>query len=149
MKRNLVILMLTLTTFNVFAKGPSSHRVDPLIENNFKKEFGTATVASWQVVQDISIATYLENGVEKQVYYYSDGEVLGMGKSISTNLLPQSAVGSINQRFRSGIIQTVYEFKTKDAPTRYFVRVVTAKRSVIVAANEFGDIEIRKRERVK
>ena len=81
MKKNLIILLLSIISLNVFAKSPTGDKVDPVIESKFKKEFGSNVKVSWEVVQDVSIATYTENGEEKQVYYFSDGEVFGFGKA--------------------------------------------------------------------
>jgi hypothetical protein len=74
--------------------------------------------------------------------------MLGWGKSIDRNLLPDEAAKSIKNRFNSAIIQSVYEFKSNDAPTRYFVYVYTQSHFRIVAVNEFGDVQVYKKMRL-
>jgi hypothetical protein len=149
MKRNVIFLLLTLAALNVFAKTPGRGNVDPFIEAKFKEEFGTSIKVSWQVVQDVSIATFLEQGSEKQVYYFENGEVMGFGKVVDRNVLPEEARKSINERFDSAIIQSVYEFKSNDAPTRYFVYVYTERHFRIVSVNEFGDVQVYKKVGLK
>jgi hypothetical protein len=149
MKKIVVIFLLTLTTFSTFAKNSGGGKVDPFIESQFKKDFGSAVNVSWSFVQDVSIATFTEKGQEQQVYYLNSGEIFGFGKSIARDMLPESVHRSIRERFNSGIIQTVYEFKSTDSPTRYFVRVVTPRHSVVVSANEFGDLGISQKQRLK
>ena len=148
MKKNVVFLLLTLITLNLSAKNPKTDKIDPLIGDRFRKEFGASVKVSWEIIQDMYVGTFVEQGEEKQVYYYSDGEILGLGKIISKDLLPATVNRSINSRFNSEIIQTVYEFKTRTSPTRYIVRLITHHYSRIVSANEFGDIEIYQKKKI-
>jgi hypothetical protein len=149
MKKNVIIILLVLVTLSLYAKKPNGGKVDPLIESKFKKEFGSSVNVSWKVVNDVSIATFTDQGEEKEVFYDSDGEMLGFGKNIRRVSLPETVNKSIMTRFNSGVIQTAYEFKTKDSPTCYYVRVLTPRYAAIVSANEFGDIVIIQKERMK
>ena len=140
--------------FPVFGKTLKGEKVSPLIEAKFKKQYGNLINVSWSVVDDLSdvhvtIATFTENAEEKEVYYYDDGEILGIGKNIRRDLLPENVVKSINSRFKAGIIQTAYEFKERSSSTRYFVRVVTPRYSMILSSNEFGDTRVYQKERLK
>jgi len=145
MKRNVILLLLTVVTLNLFAKSPNGDKVDPFIEAKFKKEFGSAVNVSWKNVEGISVATFVDHGTTKDAYYFDNGDVLGFGKIIPRNMLPETIKASINEKFSSGLIQTVYEFKETGAPTRYFVTVVSKTYSLIIAANEFGQFEIREK----
>jgi len=149
MKQNVIFLMLTLASLNVFAKTPTGDKVDPLIEAKFKKEFGSAVTVSWKIVEGITIGTFTEQGEVKDLFYYEDGEILGRGKIIRRDLLPETVKTSINRRFSPGVIQTVYEFKEISYPTRYFVTVVTPRYSLIVAADEFGQMDVRQKIKSK
>ncbi len=149
MKKNVIILLLALVTLSSYAKTPNGEKVDPRIESKFQKEFGSSVNVSWKVVNDVSIATFTDRGEEKEIFYDGDGEILGLGKNITRNILPETVNRSIMTKFDSGVIQTAYEFKTKDSPTRYYVRVITSRHSIIVSANEFGDIVIIQKERLK
>jgi len=140
--------------FGVFAKSAKGEKVSPVIEAKFKKQYGTTENVSWSIVDDVSdvritIATFTENGEQKEVYYYDDGEVYGIGKTIRRDALPENVTKSINARFSSGVIQTAYEFNERSSSTRYFVRVVTARHSMIVSATEFGDTRVYQKERLK
>ena len=147
MKQNVIILLFMMTGFGLHAKTLNGGKVDPLIENEFKKEFGPSLRVSWEIVEDISIATFIEKGEERHVYYFSDGQVLGFGKTIDKTLLPETISRSISKKFTSGVIENVYEFKTADSPTRYFVRIATPTYSVVASANEFGNLDIKLKER--
>ena len=149
MKKNLIFLLLTLVTFNLYAKSSNGEKVDPLIEAKFKKEFGSSVNVSWKIVEDVSIAMFTDQGVEKEIFYDLDGEILGLGKNIKRNLLPETVSRSIKTRFNAGVIQTVYEFKAKVSPTRYYVIVITPRYARIVSADEFGNITIVKKEKLK
>jgi hypothetical protein len=148
-KKNVVILLLSLLTLNLYAKKPTGDKVDPFIEHKFKKEFSQAENVSWKVIQDISIATFIDNGQEKQVYYFSTGEIFGFGKMITRNLLPEAITEAVNRSFKSGAIQTAYEFKSPDAPTVYYVCLYTPRYSLIVSANEFGEMYVARKEKSK
>jgi hypothetical protein len=145
MKRNVILLLLTVVTLNLFAKTPSGDKVDPFIEAKFKKEFGSSVNVSWKNVEGISVASFSDQGTTKDVYYFDNGDVLGFGKIIPKNTLPETIKTSINGKFSSGVIQTVYEFRETGAPTKYFVTVVSKTYSSIVATNEFGLFEVREK----
>jgi hypothetical protein len=171
MKKNLIFLMSAFVALSLFAKTPASQspnpvfgvfakapkgggKVSPLIEAKFKNQYGDPAIASWSVVDDvadvqITIATFTEAGEQKEVYYFDDGEIFGIGKNIRRDLLPENVIKAINARFNSGIIQTAYEFKERSAATRYFVRLVTPKHTMIVSANEFGETRVYQKERLK
>ena len=140
--------------FGVFAKNLKGEKVSPLIESKFKKQYGNLVNVSWSIIDDasdehITIATFTEDGDEKEVYYYEDGEILGIGKNIRRDLLPENVVKSINARFTSGIIQTAYEFKERSSSPRYFVRLITPKHTMIVSANEFGETRVYQKEKLR
>jgi hypothetical protein len=146
MKKNVIfLLLLTAVTLNVFAKTPTGDKVDPFIEAKFKKEFGSSVDVSWKNVDGIAVATYVDQGTTKDVYYFDNGEILGLGKIVPKNMLPETIKATINDKVSSGIIQTVYEFRETGAPTRYFVTVVSKAYSLIVSANEFGQYEVREK----
>jgi hypothetical protein len=170
MKKSVIFLMSALVSLGVFAKTPGGkatdpvfgvfaktlkgEKVSPLIESKFKKQYGSFVNVSWSVVDDLSdvritIATFTEEGEQKEVYYYDDGEVFGIGQTIRRDHLPGNVTRSINARFSSGAIQTAYEFKERGSSTRYFVRVVTPRHSMIVSSNEFGETRVYQKERLK
>ena len=140
--------------FGVFAKTLNGGKVNPVIESKFKQQYGNLVNVSWSIIDDLSdvhitIATFTVDGVESEVYYYDDGEIFGVGKSIKRDLLPENVVKSLNARFSSGVIQTAYEFKERSSSTRYYVRLVTPRHTMIVSANEFGDTKVYQKEKLK
>jgi hypothetical protein len=149
MKKYVIFLLLTLTTFNLYAKSPGGEQVDPLIEAKFKKEFGSSVNVSWKIVEDVSVAIFIDQGQEKEVFYDSDGAILGLGRDLRRDLLPETVSRSIKTRFNTGIIQTAYEFKSKGSPTRYYVIVITERYAMIVSADEFGGMTIVQKEKLK
>ena len=170
MKKNVIFLVATFVSLSLFAKMPVSEspnpvfavfaktlkgeKVSPVIESKFKKQYGNSANVSWSVVDDasdvrITIATFIEEGEQKEVYYYDDGEIYGIGKTIRRDHLPENVTKSINARFSEGAIQTAYEFKERSASTKYFVRVVTPRHSMIVSANEFGETRVYQKEKLK
>jgi len=150
MKKNvIIILLLSLSTLSISAKTLGGGEVDPAIERKFKTQFGSTVKVSWEIVDGVSIGTYSDQGQEKQVYYTSDGEIFAFGKSISKDLLPESIGNAISKKFNSGVIETVYELKSTDSPTRYYIRVATSRYLVVLSANEFGELGISQRLRAK
>jgi hypothetical protein len=140
--------------FGVFAKTSKGGKVSPLIESKFKKQYGNSANVSWSIVDDqsdvqITIATFTEDGEQKEVYYYEDGEIFGIGKTIRRDHLPENVTKSITARFSSGVIQTAYEFKERASSTRYFARVVTPRHTMLVSANEFGELRVDQKEKLR
>lgn len=148
MKKNVILVLLTFVTLNLFAKAPSGDKVDPTIEAKFKKQYGPLVDVSWKVIDDISIATYTEQGEERSVYYYDSGEVFGIGKIVKREELPESISEAIKKRFTDGVVQTVYEFKAPAASTRYYVRVVTPRHSMVVSGDEFTGLQVNTKQKL-
>ena len=163
MKKNVIFLLMAFATLNLTARTPAGGmdpgpavfakttgvKVSPLVEAKFKKQYGPIVNVSWKIIEDISIATFNEQGSQRDVFYYNDGETFGFGKPVDTDALPKVVIESFNKRFGQGTIQAVYEFKTSDFPTRYYVRVLTPRHSVIASATEFGDITIYQKQKIK
>lgn len=133
----------------VFAKAPTGVKVSPLIEAKFKQQYGPVVNVSWNIINDISIATFTEQGTQKDVFYYNDGETFGFGKPIDKDELPNVASGSLNKRFSEGTIQAAYEFKPSGSPTRYYVRIIAPRYFAIASATEFGDITVSQKQKIK
>jgi hypothetical protein len=148
MKRNALLLLLILVTLNLFAK-TNGDKVDPLIENKFRQEFGSSVNVSWKIIDDVSIAMFAEDGQEKEIYYSSEGEIIGFGKTISKDLLPVRISQAIHVKFNSSVIQKIYEYKSQVSPTSYFIRLVSPRFSFVITANEFEEITIIKKEKSK
>jgi len=164
MKKNVIFMLVAFVTLNlsartpaggsdpgaaVFAKAPTGEKVPALIEAKFKKQYGPVIAVSWKVIDDISVATFNEQGVEKDVYYYNDGETFGFGKLVDKDVLPKVVRESFTERFSKGVLQAVYEFKTLDSPTRYYARVIAPNYFAIASATEFGDVTIYQKEKIK
>ncbi|HEV8505482.1 MAG TPA: hypothetical protein VGQ53_08785 [Chitinophagaceae bacterium] len=163
MKKNVMFMLLAFVTLNLTARTPaggpdpgpavfsksSAVRVSPLVEARFKKQYGPVVNVSWKVIEDISIATFTEQGTQTDVFYYNDGDTFGYGKSVDKNVLPKAVSGSLNKKFSEGTVQKAYEFKTPDSPTRYYVRVIAPNYSVIASATEFGDVTVYQKQKIK
>ena len=164
MKKNVIFLLMAFATLNltartpaggpdpgpaIFAKAPTGEKVSPLIEAKFKKQYGPIVNVSWKIINDISIATFTEQNTQRDVFYYNDGETFGFGKPIDKDELPKVVSESLNKRFSGATIQAVYEFKTSDSPTRYYARIIAGSHLVIASANEFGDITVSQRQKIK
>ncbi len=146
MKKYVFVLGLALISVSVFA-GKGGDKVDRIIEEKFHKQFGTTLAVTWKIINDISIASYTEQGEQKQAFYFNDGELFGLGKNIKLNELPVSVRENFANRFSEANVLRSYEFKTANSPTRYFLEVLRNKKLLVVSANEFGDFRIEQKTR--
>ena len=164
MKKNVMFMALAFATLSLTARTPaggpdpgpavfskvlSGVKVSPLIEANFKKQYGPVVNVSWKMIEDVAIATFVEQGTQKDVFYYNDGETFGFGKTVDKSALPKIVDRSLNKRFSEGTVQAAYEFKTPDSPTRYYVKIVAPNYSVVASATEFGDLTIYQKQKIK
>ena len=164
MKKNVMFMALAFATLSLTARTPaggpdpgpavfskilSGVKVSPLIEAKFKKQYGPVVNVSWKMIEDVAIATFNEQGTQKDVFYYNDGETFGFGKTVDKSALPKIVDKSLNKRFSEGTVQAAYEFKTPDSPTRYYVRIVAPNYSVVASATEFGDLTIYQKQKIK
>jgi hypothetical protein len=164
MKKNVIFLLMAFVTLNlsartpaggpdpgpaVFANAPTGVEVSPVVEAKFKKQYGPIVNVSWKIIDEISIATFTELGIQTDVFYYNDGETFGFGRPVDKDELPGVVSESLNKRFSGGTIQAAYEFKTPESPTRYYVRVNAHGYSVTASATEFGDITVYQKQKIK
>jgi hypothetical protein len=163
MKKNVMFMLLAFVTLNLTARTPaggpdpgpavfskaSGVKVSPVVEARFKEQYGPIVNVSWKIVEDISIATFTELGIERDVFYYDDGEAFGFGKPVDQADLPKGVSESLNKRFGEGSVRQAYEFKTSNSPTRYYVRAITSRVSVIASTTEFGDITVYQKQKIK
>jgi hypothetical protein len=164
MKKNVFFLLMAFVTLNlsartpaggpdpgpaVFATAPTGGKVNPVVEAKFKQEYGPIVNVSWKIINDISIATFTEQSTQRDVFFYNDGETFGFGKPIEKGELPKAVSNLLSKRFGEGTIQAVYEFKTSDSPTRYYVRLIAPRYAVIASADEFGDIVVYQKQKIK
>jgi hypothetical protein len=144
MKKNVIFFLLTLLSVSVYA-GYEGDKVSRAIEDQFHKQFGTSVTVTWKIIEDVSVASYTENGQQREAFYLSDGELVGIGNAIEKQSVPVSVSESVAARFPQMSVLNAYEFKGADAPTRYILRIARKGKFLIVSANEFGDIEILRR----
>jgi len=164
MKKNAILLLMAFATLSltartpaggpdpgpaVFSKASMGATVSPLIQAKFKRQYGQIVNVSWKVVDEISIARFTEEGAQTDVFYYNDGETFGFGKVVDKSVLPKVVSKSLNNRFNGATIQETYEFKTPEAPTRYYVRVIAPGYFAVASATEFGDVTVYQKEKIK
>src|SRR5262245_50234705 len=105
MKKNVMFMLLAFATLSLTARTPaggpdpgpavfskvlSGVKVSPLIEAKFKKQYGPVVNVSWKIIEDVSIATFTEQGSQRDVFYYNDGETFGFGKNVDKTALPKT-----------------------------------------------------------
>src|SRR6185295_16718063 len=79
MKKNVIFLLMAFATLTltartpaggpdpgpaVFATAPTGVKVSPIVEAKFKKQYGPIVNVSWKIIDDISIATFTELGIQ-------------------------------------------------------------------------------------
>lgn len=138
-----MFLLLMIATVNLYAeKIYKPKKVDPRIESSFKKQFGSATDVAWIYVNGFFVARFIQQEEKTEVYYYRDGNIFGIGKTVSKDKLPPEADKSLDREFSEFGVTEVYQFTKYDSSINYVIRLAGKRFTMLVLWDESGEMEV-------
>jgi hypothetical protein len=140
MKKLTTILTCLLIIISASAYTPiPSGTVSSAIQVYFEKDFAAASEVKWQQVDDIYVATFLENNEYHTAAYNEQGELLVTARYIDSSLLPGKVTRSVLRKY-SGYTMDRAVVEMASETTDYLINVENEKSKLSLKVDEKGGI---------
>ncbi len=157
-----VFCLTNMLTQNVYASGSNSENrkteaktvvneknsyVSQNVKNSFHAEFGAQANIQWSTTEDFDVASFDLDGQSTKAYFTKDGMLEGRIFSKKWNDLPFQAQVNIIQRYKDYDVENVFVHYGKSLNDfgNYFVGLSKDNKTIIIQANDKGDISLYKK----
>jgi len=120
--------------------------VKAIVLNNFKHDFERATEVSWKANSDYAKATFILDHQKMEVFYNSDGDIIGTSKAISLDELPVKAKRTFAQKFDGYTVKEAIRFEGNE-DAAYFISAENEKESVVLKVADNSQVSIFKKDK--
>ena len=141
MKKIMMTLAIALSTVCAFA---GEEKVAPRVLDAFNNEFSTAKEVEWTVASDYYMATFTYNGGHVFAYYNTDGNLLGLTRYITPDLLSMNLQNSLKKNYSDFWVSDLFEV-AKNGGTDYYITLENADRKVVLHSASGKDWEFFKK----
>lgn len=128
MKKMILTLAIAVSTLSAFAR---EEKVAQKVLNAFNSEFTTAREVEWTVADTYYMATFNYNGKYIFAYYNTDGDLLGLTRYISTELLSMNLQNSLKKNYNEYWISDLFEV-AKNGKTDYYITLEDADKKIVL-----------------
>lgn len=143
MKKIILTLAIAISTFNAFAE---EVKVAPVVLDAFKSEFTNAKEVEWTAGSNYFMANFTFNGKFIYAYYSPEGDLLGLSRYISTDVLPMNLQKSLRNNFSEYWVSDLFEV-AKNGRTDYFITLEEADKKIILQSTNGTDWSVYKKIR--
>ncbi len=140
MKHSIITTLLAVTFFaGSFAAAPK--KVNSAILANFSAEFKKASDVSWIVNNDYTKAAFTADNTKMEVFYNSDGDIIGTSKGITLEELPVRAKRSFAKQFAGYDVKEAIRLDGF-GEAAYYISGENDKESVILKVNDNNQVSL-------
>lgn len=134
----LVAITLGITAF----AGPNS--VNSKVANHFTSHYAKAQNVSWKVDNQFAKASFLIENEKVEVFYDTDGEMIGTSKNISFDKLPKAAIEKLTTEytFPEFQIKECIEFVNADKEKNYYVSFASPSGTIALEITKYGYVRL-------
>jgi len=152
MKKNIVILGALVFCVCSSAYAQESVQVAESIANRFEREYPGAVNVDWKKTDNATVAQFSYHNNFWIAYYKGDGERVASGRKIAElDQLPlkvqlgiHKAIANLEKKF--GALQASYAIEIiKEGATRYYLAMENGRVSLVLSADNSGDVVITKK----
>ena len=80
------------------------------VSNSFQRDFQNAKNVSWEEIDGTYVATFSARRNQAMAYYQNDGKLIGIGKLVNADDLPEEIMKNFVKRYRDYTIQKAVEY---------------------------------------
>jgi hypothetical protein len=80
------------------------------VSNSFQRDFQNAKNVSWEEIDGTYVATFSARRNQAMAYYQNDGKLIGVGKPVNADDLPEEIMKNFVKRYRHYTIQKAVEY---------------------------------------
>jgi len=145
MKKFKIVLtaIVMLFTVSAFATDPVEPvKISAAVKAAFENDFSKASQVSWEKTSEFYFASFKLNDANVDAAYNETGELVGMSRTVSTNLIPMSISLAIAERYAGYEVAKTATELTFEGSTRYYVTVKNATQALKLKAFANGELEV-------
>ena len=121
-------LLISVGTTSAFA---NDEKVSPRVLKSFNSEFSYAQDVQWEVGENYSRAAFTMNEQRVFAYYNTEGELLSIGRYISTLQLPINLFSDLKNDYSKFWVSDLFEISNGDG-VHYYATLETADTKLVV-----------------
>jgi len=145
MKKFIIAALIAVTfTTTVFA---SETKVNYKALNHFTSVYSNAKSVTWETKEKFIRATFIENGEKTEVYYTTDGDLIGTSNKLLFKDLPSKVIKAVKQRYTETeyTVGECISFTNDTDVITYYVTVENEKEKKVLSVTESGSVSVFKR----
>lgn len=145
MKKLTIIFAVLVIFISGSAFAATGDKVTKEVKEAFEKNFNGATAVTWQESNDLFFASFELNHRKLMAAYNSDGELMGLSRTISIGEVPLTITESLKRNFPDYKIQDSVTEILYDGQTSYYVNAENSSKKVQLKCLSDGEIAVTKR----
>lgn len=147
---------LFILTLAVIALGTSAFAADNNKKLSFKGAshftyaFNDVKEVSWTSEEDkFEKASFVRGGVQTDVFYTPQGELIGTSKTFAFDKLPKTALYTITTKYTYPTyqLQECIEFINANGDVNYYLSMDKADEKLVLEINKYGNVSVFSKER--
>ena len=142
MKKIILLLAITISTFSAFAR--DEEKVSAKVLNAFQTEFTSAKEVNWTAGDNYYKAVFTFNDQHVQAFYSLEGELLGITRYITLLDLPMNLQTSLKKSYTDYWVSDLFEV-TKSDSTGYYITLENADSVIILKATAMDNWSVYKK----
>jgi hypothetical protein len=123
--------------------------VPQAVKESFSGNFKNSEYERWVKVKDAYVATFKENNMWRDAYFTEDGEYKGIGKFITTNLLPVFVQRTLNENYAGYDVFELYQYECMENGLCFYAVLKNDKHQLIVQLSPYGDVSMTRKSKIK
>jgi hypothetical protein len=132
-----IFLILGLVAVTGICSAYPSERVSQRVLASFKSEFSSAADVQWETGNNYFRATFSLNEQRIFAFYNLDGELMSVGRYISSTLLPLNLFANLKTDYNGYWITDLFEISNSEG-VNYYVTLENADTKMVLHSNNAG-----------
>ena len=132
-----IFLILGLVATVSFCSAYPSEKVSPKVLSSFKSEFANAESVEWETGVNYFKASFSLNGQQIFAYYSPQGDMICVGRYISSMQLPINLLSNLKKAYSKYWISDLLEVNNNEG-LHYYVTLETADTKLILHSGNSG-----------
>src|SRR5262245_58507256 len=131
----IVVLLAVVGVSSAFA---NNEKVSPRVLASFNAEFGYAQDVQWETGSNYFRAAFTMNEQRIFAYYNTDGDLMSLGRYISTLQLPINLFSGLKNDYSKYWVSDLFEISNTDG-LHYYVTLESADTKLVVRSTNGGN----------
>ena len=148
-----ILLAVTVLVYSLLAaiSGNSQGTTVPAaVQNSFNDHFKNVQYARWVPIRNSYVVSFTEGQDFRDAYFTNDGEFKGIGRHITTDLLPMYVQTKLSDYSYNGYeIIELYQFDCVENGICFYASLQGPKNKLVLKMDSYGDISYSKKTKIK